>query len=300
MTYHRRHRRRAGTAAALVLIAVVGCGPASTPSPRPTSAHGPLYAMNRALRIGVKTDQPGIGFADITASRYTGLDIDIANEIAAALHDKPVFQPVISRNREQMLLSGAVDLVIASYSISEERLKVIDFAGPYLVAGQDILIRADDPSITGVDSLRNKITCGASGSNSPTRLAVKFGGTEDVDNPWGKEHLKLLTGYSECMPLLLDKTVDAISTDDTILAGFANFPIYKGRVRVVGKRFASHREKYGIGIAKGNPADTAVINMAIMQMIKDGRWEKIIRKNLGASAPLFLKPEDRPIPPAGG
>jgi len=255
--------------------------------------------MNRALRIGVKIDQPGIGLADTTGTKYTGLDIDFAKEIAAALRDKPVFQPVISRTREEMLLSGAVDLVIASYSISEERLKVIDFAGPYLIAGQDILIRAGDTSITSVDSLQSKITCGAAGSNSPTRLAVKFGDTENVDNDWGKKHLKLLDGYSECMPLLLDKTVDAISTDDTILAGFANFPPYRGRVRVVGKRFTSHREKYGVGIVKGDPADTALINMAIARMIKDGRWEKIIRKNLGAAAPLFLRPGDRPSPPSG-
>jgi glutamate transport system substrate-binding protein len=298
MTYYCR-RLRAVTAAALVLIAVVACGPDSSPPPRPTSPHGPLFAMNRALRIGVKTDQPGIGFADLTGTNYTGLDIDFANEIAAALHDKPVFQPVISRNREQMLLSGAVDLVIASYSISEERLKLIDFAGPYLITGQDILIRADDTSITGVESLRDKVTCGTSGSNSPTRLAVKFGNTEDVDNAWGKKHLKLLDGYSECMPLLLNKTVDAISTDATILAGFANLPEYKGRVRVVGKRFTSHREKYGVGIAKGDPADTAVINTAIAQMIRQGRWEEIIRTNLGSAASLFLDPADRPAPPIG-
>lgn len=294
---YRPHRWLIAGAAALMLTPGIGCGNESRPRTSTTGAHGPLFRMNRALRIGVKTDQPGIGMADATGSNNTGLDIDIAKELATALQDKPVFQSVISRNREDMLLSGAVDMVIASYSVSEERLTKIAFAGPYLIAGQDILIRDDDTSITGLDSLTDKITCGVSGSNSPTRLAVKFGGTDNVANAWGVKHLKLLDGYGGCLPLLLDKTVDAVSTDDALLAGFANDPRYRGRVRLVGKRFT--REKYGIGLAQGNPADTAFINATLTKMIKDGRWEKIIRKNLGEAAPLFLRKEDRPSPPSG-
>ena len=299
MTNHHGRRLLAGVTTALVLTTMAACAAPEqdTPSVKPTATHGPLFAMKRALRIGVKTDQPGIGYADPTVTIFSGLDIDIAHIIADALRDRPVFQPVVSGNREQMLETGAVDLVIASYSISEERLKRVDFAGPYFIAGQDTLIRAGDKSITDVDDLKDKITCGAKGSNSPTRLAVRFGGSENVDNAWGRKHLKLVPGYSDCLRLLVvDESVDAVSTDDSVLAGFANQPQYKGRVRLLGKRFTSHREKYGIGIAKGNRADVALINAVLIQIIKDGRWERIVRKNLGAEAPKFLKPEDRPTP----
>jgi glutamate transport system substrate-binding protein len=298
MTHHRRGRL-VGVIASTVLVFSSGaaCTTGSTPHAKATSTHGRLYAMNRALRIGVKNDQPGLSLADPTGTEYTGLDIDIARAIATALHDKPVFQALVSSTRESMLLSDAVDLVVASYSISEERLKVVDFAGPYLIAGQAILIRADDRSITGVDSLRNKTTCGTVGSNSPARLAVKFGGSEDAKNAWGKTHLRLDAGYSECLKDLLKKKVDAVSTDDSILAGYANAPQYRGRVRLLPGRFTTHREYYGIGIAKGDHADIALINATLRQMIKDGRWEQIVRRNLGAAAPQFLKPESRPSPP---
>jgi glutamate transport system substrate-binding protein len=298
MTNNHGRRWLAGVVTALVLTTMAACTTEQdTPSVKPTATHGPLFAMKRALRIGVKTDQPGIGYADPTMTIFSGLDIDIARIIADALHDTPVFQPVVSGNREQMLQTRAVDLVIASYSISEERLKKVDFAGPYFIAGQDTLIRAGDKTITDVDDLKDKVTCGAKGSNSPTRLAVRFGGSENVDNAWGRKHLKLVPGYSDCLRLLVvDKSVDAVSTDDSLLAGFANQPQYKGRVRLLGKRFTSHREKYGIGIAKGDRADIELINEVLTQMIRDGRWEQIVRKHLGAEAPKFLKPADRPTP----
>src|SRR5690349_24566123 len=94
-------------AAVYLVVTLCACGgnpgtPAATTSSSP-GAHGPLFKMNRALRVGVKTDQPGTGLADRTGGNNTGLDIDIAREIAKALNDELVFQPVISQNREQML-----------------------------------------------------------------------------------------------------------------------------------------------------------------------------------------------------
>jgi glutamate transport system substrate-binding protein len=262
------------------------------------SAHGPLYDMNRALRIGVKTDLPGIGLADSTGGNNTGLDIDIGKEIAAALRDQPVFQAVVSRDREQLILSGAVDLVIASYSITESRLEKIAFAGPYLIAGQDILVRSADASAyTGVASLRDKKVCVAKGSSSYEHLEDRFSAA------WAKKYIvtevagQPILGYRECVNLLLAGAVDAVSTDNVILAGFASEPQNRGRLQVVGERFSY--EKYGIGLAKGNPADTALINATLRQMIKDGRWAAIVRKNLGAAAPMFLKPENVPTPPPG-
>jgi glutamate transport system substrate-binding protein len=117
-----------------------------------------------------------------------------------------------------------------------------------------------------------------------------------MNNAWAHKHLKPVAGYGACLPLLLDKTIDAVTTDDSVLAGFANDPRYKGQVRLLGKRFTDHIEKYGIGITKADPADITLINTTLKQMISDGRWENAVRKNLGDYAPLFLKPENRPAP----
>jgi glutamate transport system substrate-binding protein len=295
---HRSGWIAAVAAAVCISAGTAACGTTSTTvSRRP--AHGPLYGLNRALRIGVKADQPGIGMADESGTRFAGLDIDIANEIAAALHDTPVFQPVTSASREELLKSHAIDLIIASYSITEERLKEFDFAGPYLIAQQDILVRAGDTHITSVNDLRNLVTCGAAGSDSPRFIALRFGGNANMTDAWSKKHLYLVQGYGDCLPLLLDKTVDAVSTDNSILAGFANDPRYRGKVRLLGKPFTGNLEKYGIALNKGDPADVALINKALTGIIKDGTWERIVRKNLGDAASLFLAPGDIPSPPAG-
>jgi glutamate transport system substrate-binding protein len=258
------------------------------------AAHGPLFKMNRVLRIGVKTDEPGLGFVDITGN--TGLDIDIAREIAAALDDGLIFQSVY-QNAEQMINSGAVDLVIASYSITESRLTQVSFAGPYLLAGQDILVRqADAAAYSGVDSLQNKKVCTVEGTASYQRLQDHF------SKEWAADHIvtttpdgKPVLDYPTCVKLLLANTVDAVSTDDAVLAAYVNQ--YQGRLHLVGKRFS--REKYGIGLAKGDTADAALINTTLARMIQNGHWADLVKKNLGATAELFLKPENKPAPPTG-
>jgi glutamate transport system substrate-binding protein len=288
-------------AAAVLAATLSACGSGSgAPAVTTTSqagAHGPLFKLNRALRIGVKTDQPGIGLADSTGGNNTGLDIEIARELAAALNDQPVFQSVVSQNREDMLTSGAVDLVIASYSITDARLEKVDFAGPYLIAGQDILVRnADAAAYSGVDSLRDKKVCTLAASTGYRHLQDHF------SEAWVREHIATLTpegkpilGYQTCVDLLVNGTVDAVSTDDAALAGYANLKQYQGLLHLVGNRFS--REKYGIGLAKGDPADKALINASLAQMIQDGRWANSIRKNLGVSADIFLRPDNRPAPP---
>ncbi|GLZ13309.1 ABC transporter substrate-binding protein [Actinomadura sp. NBRC 104425] len=287
--------RLAAVAALPSLAAAACCHGASEPAPGPSLER--LYAMDRALRVGIKADQPGIGLCNAAGSKCTGLDVDIAIEIAKALRVEPVFQPVVSGNRERLLQNRAVDLVIASYSISEARLKVIDFAGPYLISAQDTLVRSGDKSITEVDDLKDKITCGAKGSSSPLRLAIRFGDPRDTGSAWARRHLRLVDGFGDCLPLLLDGTVDAVSTDESILAGFAADSRYKGKVRLLHKPFSSHREKYGIGMRKGDPVDRALINRTLNEMIRDGRWARIVTKNLRPAAPHLLAPENRPTPP---
>ena len=240
---------------------------------------------DKKLTIGIKTDQPGLGLQG--ANGYSGFDVDVANYIAKKLGaDKVEFKKTTSDVREQYIQQGDVDLVIATYSINDERKKKVSFAGPYLITGQDILVRANDTSINSVDDLKEKKVCGASGSNSPARLAEKFGGSSDVANDWGKKHLNLLNGYGACLPLLENGTVDAVSTDATILAGFAKDS--PGKFKLVNKPFST--EKYGIGLKLDDKTSRDAINDALEEMFKDGSWAKAINANFGEFGSAFTTP----------
>lgn len=240
---------------------------------------------DKKLVIGIKTDQPGLGLQ--TSSGYSGFDVDVANYVAKKLGATTVeFKKTTSDVREQYIQQGDVDLVIATYSINDERKKKVSFAGPYLITGQDILVRADNTGIASVDDLKDKKVCGASGSNSPARLAEKFGGTKDVANDWGKKHLNLLNGYGACLPLLENGTVDAVSTDAPILAGFAKDS--PGKFKLIGKPFSE--EKYGIGLKLDDKASRDAIDDALEEMFKDGSWRQYIDKNFGEFGKVFTAP----------
>src|SRR5690349_1006329 len=104
--------------------------------------------------IGVKEDQPGLGYKDPTTGKYSGFDIEIARLIAANLgfaEDKIEYVAVPSANRETAISSGQVDYYVGTYSITDARKQQISFAGPYYIAGQDLLVRKADTSITGPD-----------------------------------------------------------------------------------------------------------------------------------------------------
>ena len=166
-------------------------------------------------------------------------------------------------------------MVVATYSITDERKEKVSFAGPYFLAGQDLLIRADDTSITGPDSLKGKKLCSVTGSTSAQKVKDAYPGVQ----------LQEFATYSECLPALANKGVDALTTDDTILAGFASQPEYAGKFKVVGQPFSE--EKYGIGLKKGDTALCEKVNAAITKMVSDGSWQKAIDANLG---PAGYKP----------
>ncbi|GIH35571.1 glutamate-binding protein [Microbispora amethystogenes] len=237
---------------------------------------------DKKLTIGVKIDQPGWGLKKPDGG-FAGFDVDVAKYVAKELgvpESGITFKEAQSANREPFIQQGQVDMVIATYSITDERKKKISFAGPYLVTGQDILVRADDTSITGVESLKDKKVCGAQGSSSPKRLADKFG------PDWEAKNLTQQQGYGACLPLLENKQVDAISTDATILAGFAaQFP---GKFKLVGQPFSE--ERYGIGIKLDDKAGRDAINNAIEKFFKDGSWRKAIDTNLGEFGKYFTTP----------
>lgn len=181
-----------------------------------------------------------------------------------------------SAQREDMIANGNVNFIVATYSITDSRKEKVSFAGPYLIAGQDLLVRSDENSITGIDSLNGKKLCSVKGSTSASNVKAKVPGVQ----------LQEFGTYSECVAALVAKGVDALTTDDSILAGYAAQDQYKGKVKLVGAPFS--KENYGVGLKKGDTALCNQITDALKAMVADGSWQKALDKNL---TPAGYKPQ---------
>jgi glutamate transport system substrate-binding protein len=255
--------------AALALAAIVSLGL--------TSCSG------GGITIGIKYDQPGLGLK--AGDAYTGLDADVARYVAKELgyaEGDITFMESPSAQRETLLANGQVEMIVATYSMTDERRAKVGFAGPYLVAGQDLLIRADDTSITGPDSLKGKRLCSVSGSTSAKNVQTKYADTVQlIENP----------GYSQCVEALVGNAVDAVTTDNTILAGYAAQEAYKGKLKVVGEPFST--ENYGIGLKKGDTEMCDKVKAALDKMVSSGEWKTLVDKNIGPSG-LELDPATNP------
>ncbi|MEU8629280.1 glutamate ABC transporter substrate-binding protein [Streptomyces sp. NPDC048669] len=236
----------------------------------------------KKISIGIKIDQPGLGLKT-PDGKFTGFDVDVATYVAKELgYDaKDInFKETKSADRETSLERGDVKLIAASYSINDERLAKVDFAGPYLLAHQDILVRADDDSIKSPKDLNNKKLCSVTGSTSAKNV-------KDTLAP--KAQLQEYGGYSECLTGLENKVVDALTTDDDILAGYAAQDANKGKFKLAG--FKMTNENYGIGLKKGDADLKKKVNDALAKMVSDGSWDKAVTANFG---PANYKNEPAP------
>lgn len=270
-----RRTRTAGfavsLAAALALTACSAGEPGGTDEP--AGGGGTATAGGGGgdgLTIGIKYDQPGLGLQE--GSEFTGFDVDVAKYVAEKLgyaEEDIEFVESVSAQRETLLENGSVDMIFATYSITDERKERVAFAGPYFVAGQDLLVAADNTDITGPDTLDGKVLCSVEGSTSAERIRDEH--SEGVE-------LYPAQTYSECVELLAAGNVDAVTTDDVILAGYAAQEEYSGQFKVVGNPFSE--ERYGVGLPKDNDVCEDV-NNAITEMVEDGTWEELIAKNVG-------------------
>ena len=223
------------------------------------------------ITIGVKIDQPGIGLLTPGDDMPKGFDIEMARILAAGLgiDDSNIdFKETISDNREPFLQGGDVDLVLASYSITDDRREVVGQAGPYYLTGQQLMVRDEDKDkITGPDDLSGIKVCSVSGSTSLENAEAK--GAEPVP----------LDTYSECVEQLKNGTVDAVTTDGAILLGYAAQD--PDVLEVVGEPFSE--ERYGVGYQHDDSAMCEYINETLQAAIDDGTWEKAFEATLGKS-----------------
>ncbi|MFJ8054339.1 glutamate ABC transporter substrate-binding protein [Streptomyces luteogriseus] len=261
------------TVFALALTATA-CGGDSNDSGGSGSGDG------KTITVGIKFDQPGLG--QKTPQGYAGFDVDVATYVAKKLGynaDQIEWKEAKSADRETMLQRGDVDFIAATYSITPERQEKVDFAGPYLLAHQDVLVRADDNKIKSPKDLNNAKLCSVTGSTSAQNVKEKLA---------PKAQLQPYPTYSACLPGLQNGAVDALTTDDSILAGYAAQSQFKGKFKLGG--FKLTNENYGIGVKKGSDLKDK-INKALEDMVADKAWQKAVDKNLG---PANYKNEPAP------
>ncbi len=235
--------------------------------------------------VGIK-HEPGLGLRNPATRRFEGFDVAIAELMAVGIFggtresvgDNIEFVETLSKNRESAIDNGNVDIVVATYTINDERKQVVDFAGPYLVSHQDIMVAAADSSIAGVADLNGRKVCAVSGTTSATNLTQKAPQAE----------LTLLDTWTECAEALAAGQVAAVSTDDVILAGLvANGG---GAFKIVHAPFSD--EPYGIGLPKGDASFRAFLNDRLQEIERSGEWADAFAASLGT---LGLK---TPPPPA--
>ncbi|MFJ3093147.1 glutamate ABC transporter substrate-binding protein [Streptomyces hydrogenans] len=289
-----RTHRRLGALALLLAVAgslLAGCGrPGSPPIRGPRPEQLPTYRVqsdfrlpesstwNRArkrgrLIVGAKEDQPYLGEKDPATGVYSGYDIEIAKMMAASLGFDPAtdveFRTIASANRETALQNGQIDYYVGTYTINDNRKQLVGFAGPYYEAGQSLLVRTDEDDIHGPQDLDGKRVCSAAGSTPYQR----------IQKDYPKAELVAYDTYSICVDNLLTYQVDAVTTDDTILMGYAAKA--PDELKLAGKPFS--KEPYGIGVPRDDTALRFALDDALAVHEKNGDWKKAYDATLGLS-----------------
>ncbi|MFB8240932.1 glutamate ABC transporter substrate-binding protein [Kitasatospora purpeofusca] len=295
----RTRRTFAVALCAIALTATAACGKDGTPGSSNASSGGtpapalPTYTVKTDVKIdsavlaeakkrgqlliGAKSDQPFLGWEDLASGDRSGFDIEIAKMVAADLGFTPQqikWQTLVSSQREPAISKGQIDFYVGTYSINDERKKTVSFAGPYYVAGQDLLVKADNTAITGPDSVNGKNVCTATGSTSIKNIEKYSPKITQFDT------------YSACVEKLMSGEVDAVTTDDAILKGYASK--YAGKLKVVGQPFT--KENYGVGLNKDDKALRDAISDALKAHQDNGDWKKAYDATLGLSGAAAPQP----------
>lgn len=255
-----------------------------TASLRPTGgrgARGPSLDAIRArgrLLVGLDAGSNLFSFRDPISGAIVGFDADIAREVARDLLGSPdlvEFRSLGSADREQALQDRTVDIVAKTMTITCERRTKVAFSTVYLRAGQRVLTMKNS-GIDGIADLAGKRVCVVSGTTSLDRIRREQPAATVLTVPT----------WADCLVVLQQRQVDAVSTDDSILAGLAAQDPY---TEVVGEAISV--EPYGIGITKGNDDLVRFVNATLDRLRRDGTWTTIYNRWLTSLGP-------NPGPPA--
>ncbi|NUP80856.1 MAG: transporter substrate-binding domain-containing protein [Nonomuraea sp.] len=219
-----------------------------------------------SLVIAVRSDLPSVGFRKPDGG-FEGFDVDVARYVAKRLGKSFKLIPVLAADREKVLLQGRADLVLATYTISMDRKDKVLFAGPYHVSYQDILTRPDDV-VRNVRELKGRRICEVKGSNAAERV---------VKERSVAAQLVPFDDYASCLKALKSKQVDAVTTNDVILAGLADQD--GSGLRLANAQF--NEQRTGVGLRKDDVPGCEAVNRAITDMYQDGTASKLLHKWFG-------------------
>ena len=288
--------RRSALVATLSIVALTAAacgGDSEETAAEPSVAEAPEFeegttmaeiAEAGTLRLGTKFDQPGFGLENLEGE-VEGFDVEVAKIIAGALgiaEDDIDFVQTPSAVREDVIEGDEVDMVVATYTINDTRKERISFAGPYYLAGQQIMVAADNDDITGPESLKENPdakVCSVTGS-TPAEQIVEYLASPD--------QLTLFDEYSQCADSLRNGQVAAVTTDNVILLGFVAES--EDEFKLVGEQFTE--EPYGIGVTKGDVAFCEFINDTLQEN-EDAyieAWESTAGQVEGTETPELPEP----------
>lgn len=214
------------------------------------------------ITIGVKFDVPPFGLQNPQTDEVEGFDVDLGKYIAARLGVEPVFREAISDNRIPFLQDGTVDLVLSTMTITTDRDAEIDYSRPYFIAQGRILV-PEESDIAGIDDLAGNSVCTALGSTYELTLKEQ---APDAD-------VRTVEAYSDCLTLLQNGQVDAVSTDNIILTGMIIQAGEEFPMKLVGEPLTT--EPYGAGLADGDADFQAFLDETIEESFDDGTWQEI-------------------------
>ena len=243
-----------------------------------------MAELNEAgsITVGTKFDQPGFGLLNPDGVPE-GFDVEIAKIVAAKLGieaEDITWTETVSANRESFIQNGQVDFVVATYTINDARKQLVDFAGPYYEAGQDIMVAKGNPDdIAGPDDLAGKNVCSVEGSTP----------AQNIRDNYPEATLTLFDVYSKCADALANGQVDAVTTDNVILTGLVSGS--PDDFELVGNPFT--QEPYGIGLTLGDTEFRNFINDVLEEAFEDGSWADAWDRTAGS-----ITDTEAPEPPS--
>jgi polar amino acid transport system substrate-binding protein len=257
--------------------AATSCDPTASlrPSGPPRVIPGSFMARIRArgyLIAGVDQSTYHFGYLNPRNGKIEGFDIDMVRAVAAAIFgnpDKVQFKAISDAQRIPDVRSGAVDIVAHTMTINCERLQQVDFSTVYFDTGQRVLVEANSPARSLADLGRKRV-CATKGSTSIAN--IRAAPSHPVPVP--------MSFWTDCLVLLQQGDVAAISTDDSILDGLAAQDPW---TKIVGPRFTS--EPYGLAISKQHPDFVRFVNAVLQRLRANGQWAASYAHWVGTPVP---------------
>ena len=266
----------ARTGSTIRTASAASCNPKASslsPSGPPQVTAGSFMAKIRArgfLIAGVDQSTYHFGFLNPLSGQIEGFDIDMIRAVATAIFgnpDKVVYKAISDAQRIHDITSGAVDIVAHTMTITCPRLQQVDFSSVYFDAAQRVLVLKNSMA-TSLASLHGQKVCATSGSDSVN--VIKADKAIAVQVPY----------WTDCLMLLQQGDVSAISTDDSILDGLAAQDPF---TKLIGPRLTD--EPYGLAISKQHPEFVRFVNAVLQQLRTNGQWARSYAHWIGTSVP---------------